>query len=261
MFFLRTSLIVTLVVLTGCSGSGRLRYDTPEEAFTKGKEYFDAGKYQRAVEYFQGTFDFGRTHPYAADAQFMMAQAYQLNGDYLLAANEYQRFMQLYRNDPRVEDAEFQSAMTLYERSPKVQRDQTDTKKSAEQFQLFIDRYPNSPLVATADSLIRVQREKLALKQYESARLYETRELYEAAAITYVSVFDRYPDTSWGDDALLGAIRNMITFSKESVIQKRAERYEKAVQNYRTLTEIFPGSPATEEARLLIEQNADLASN
>lgn len=261
MFSVRIALIATLVVLTGCNGSNRLRYDTPEEAFTKGKEFFDNGKYQRAIEYFQGTFDFGRTHAYAADAQFLMARSYQLKGDYLLAANEYQRFMQLYRTDPRVEDAEFQSAMTLYERSPKVERDQTDTRKSAEQFQLFIDRYPTSPLVATADSLIRVQREKLAFKQFESAKLYETRELYEAAALTFVSVFDRYPDTSWGDDALLGAIRNMITFSKESVIQRRAERYEQAVINYRTLREIFPDSPATEAARLLIEENADLASN
>ncbi|NNE36604.1 MAG: outer membrane protein assembly factor BamD, partial [Rhodothermales bacterium] len=216
--------------------------------------------YSRAVEYFQGTFDFGRTHQYAADAQYLMARAHHMNRDYLLAANEYQRFIQLYRSDARIPDAEFQYAMTLYERAPRYERDQTDTRRAVDQFQLFIDRYPNNEKVATADSLIRVQREKLALKGYESAKLYAKRELYEAAALTFISVFDRYPDTSWGDDALLGAIQNLVQFSKESVDRKRGERYQKALENYRTLTEIFPESPATEEARKLIEANAYLAS-
>ncbi|MCB0717194.1 MAG: outer membrane protein assembly factor BamD [Bacteroidetes bacterium] len=254
------TIAVFLVILSGCSGGNRLRYDSPEEAYTKGMEYFDAGKYSRAVEYFQGAFDFGRTHAFAADAQFMLAKAQQLQGNYLLAANEYQRFMQLYRSDPRVEEAEYQNALTFFEQSPKYERDQTATEKSIAQFQLFIDRYPRSEHVSQADSLIRVQREKLAHKHYESAKLYERRELYEAAAMTFVSVFDRYPDTSWGDDALLGAVKNFIAFAKQSVDRKQDERYQLAVDNYKTLVEIFPDSPATNEARRLIEDNAELAA-
>ncbi len=260
MYLIRLALVLTLIGLSGCSGSGRLRYDTPEEAFDKGKEYFDTEKYSRAVEYFQGTFDFGRTHAYAADAQFLMARSYHLKGDYLLAANEYQRFMQLYRADPRVEEAEFEYAMTLYERAPKYERDQTDTRRAVDQFQVFIDRYPTSERVATADSLIRIQREKLALKQFEGAKLYEKRELFEAAALTFDSVFDRYPDTSWSDDALLGSIRNLIQFSRVSVDYKRGERYQEAYEHYQTLVQIFPDSPVTAEAKRLIEENASLAS-
>lgn len=260
MYSFRLVLIGTIIILSGCSGSGRIRYDTPEEAYNKGKEYFDNQKYSRAVEYFQGTFDFGRTHAYAADAQYLMARAHHLDRNFLLAANEYQRFMQLYRTDPRVEDAEYQYAMTLYERAPKFERDQTDTRKAVDQFQLFIDRYPTSERVAEADSLIRIQREKLAKKQYEAAKLYEKRELYEAAALTYDSVFDRYPDTSWGDDALLGSIKNLIQFSRASVDYKRGERYQLAYDHFQTLIQIFPDSPATAEARTLIEANASLGT-
>ncbi|WP_243664856.1 outer membrane protein assembly factor BamD [Rhodothermus marinus] len=60
-------------------------------------------------------------------------------------------------------------------------------------FQLFIDRYPNHELVDDATQKIRELRAKLARKQYEAARLYERRELYEAAAVTYEAVFDAIP--------------------------------------------------------------------
>ena len=50
---IRFALIVGLILLSGCSGGNRLRYDTPEEAFNKGKENFDNQKYSKAVEYFQ----------------------------------------------------------------------------------------------------------------------------------------------------------------------------------------------------------------
>ena len=46
------------------------------------------------------------------------------------------------------------------------------------------------------------EAQKLARKEFAGAELYERRELYEAAALSYVRVFDQYPDTRWADDAL-----------------------------------------------------------
>ena len=67
------------LLLIGCSGAGRLAYDSPEEAYTKGMESFRAEEYDRAIELFQGVFDFGRTHEWAADAQLMLARSYRAN--------------------------------------------------------------------------------------------------------------------------------------------------------------------------------------
>jgi len=243
--------LAALVIAAGCAGAGHLRYDSPKEAVEKGKESFEKGKYTKAIEYFQGAFDFGRTHEYAADAQFYLARAYRANKEYLLAANEYSRFIQIYRSDQRVPVAEFERAMTYFERSPAFDLDQTDTEEALKNFQLFLKRYPSHPLVADAEARIKELREKLAHKAYETGHLYERRELYRAAALAYESAFDRFPDTDWADDALLGAVRAYISYADQSIRSKQRDRLDLAVSNYKKLLQLFPDSPVLKEAEKL----------
>ena len=245
------ALVAGLLILAGCGSSGRLRYDSPREAYEKGMALYEEGKYDRAAEYFRGVFDFGRTNEYAADAQFFLAKAYYEDDSYILAASEFERFRELYRQDPRAEEAAFQRALAFYQLSPQFSLDQTETKRALDEFILFANRYPSSDLVPEANAYVLELRNKLARKHYEAAGLYERRELFEAAAITYETVFDRYPDTPWADDALVGAMRNYIAFSEQSVQQRQAERLQKAVDNYDRLIQIFPDSPLLKDAEAL----------
>lgn len=245
---LSITILATAVFAVGCTGSGRLRYDSPQEAFDKGKEYFDRGKYDRAIEYFQGVFDYGRTSEVATDAQLYLARSYYRNKAYILAANEYTRFLNVYRNDPQAELAEYERAMSYYEQSPGYELDQTPTEQAITYFQLFLDRYPTSDLQDDAEERIRELREKLAHKEFAGAELYERRELYEAAALSYQRVFDKYPDTRWADDALLGAIRTYILYAEQSIRGKQKERLQAAIDNYERLTQLFRDSPLLKEA-------------
>ena len=250
----RFSILIIAVVAAGCAGGGRLRYETPKEAFDKGMERYEAGKYERATQYFQGSFDFGRTHEWADDAQLFLARAYRANREYILAASEYSRFAEIYRGDPRVPLAEFERAMTFYERSPAYQLDQTDTERGIEVFNLYMKRYPTHDSIQVATERVRELREKLARKQYNTAQLYERRELFEAAALSFEVVFDKYPDTPWADDALLGAIRTYIGFSNQSVEQRQPERLQKAIDHYQRLLQIFPDSELLKEAETYYER-------
>lgn len=249
-----TGLLCIAVFVAGCSGSGRLRYESPQEAFDRGKQLYDAERYDRAIDYFRGVFDFGRTTEQAADAQLYLGKAYYADGQYILAANEYTRFIEIYRTDPRVEEAEFERAMAYYRQSPKYELDQTPTEQAITYFQLFLDRYPNSERKDEAEGRIRELREKLAHKEYAAAELYERREIYEAAALSYERVFDLYPDTQWADDALLGAIRTYILFADQSIISRQEERLQAAVDNYERLTQLFQDSPLIASAERLYER-------
>lgn len=255
--------LVLVLFAAGCAGGGRLRYESPKEAYDKGMERFERGKYDRAIQYLQGVFDFGRAHEWAADAQLALARAYRADKQYILAASEYNRFVELYRTDPRVPEAEFERALTYYERSPEFELDQSDTERAVQVFNLFVDRYPDHALAPRAEEYITELRSKMAHKQYETAQLYERRELYEAAAFYFETVFDQYPDTRWADDALLGAIRSYIAFSEQSVQARQPERLEKAVEHYRRLLQIFPDSPLLKDAEALYDRAsrrlADLA--
>lgn len=250
-----TFIFLALVVFSaGCAGSGRVRYESPEDALDKGIEQFERGKYQRAAEYFQGVFDFGRMSEEASDAQLYLARSYYHDRQYILAASEYSRFIQVYRSDPRLEEASFERAMSYYQLSPSFELDQTETGNAVTHFQLFMNRFPESLLVQEAEEKRQELIEKMARKQYETAGLYERRELYRAAALQFESAFDRYPGTSWADDALVGAMRMYLEYAEQSIAGRREERLRQAVDHYQRLLQLFPDSPRLKEAELLYEQ-------
>ncbi len=243
-----TYLAILATLFVGACSSTRLSYDDPSEAYNKGMDLYNAGKYVKAAEYFQGVFDFGRSHEYAADSRLFLARSYNESKQYLLAANEYQRFVQIYRNDERVEDAEFEYAMTFFNRSPKYQLDQTATEEAVRQLQRFANRYPTSSRLEEVGQKIAILRQKLARKQYQTAKLYERRELFEAAAVSFVEVFDKYPDSEWADDALLAASINYIAYAEKSVEVRKQERFDLALSCVTRLVQNFPTSPLVEEA-------------
>lgn len=245
------SLLLTLLFVAGCSGSGRISHSSAEQAYQKGMEAYEAEKYDRAIRYFRGVFSYGRGNEYAADAQFQLANAYRERKQHYLAATEYRRFTQLYRNDPRLPEAAYQRAMSYYQVSPQYQLDQSDTRKAVSYLQLFVEQYPNHELVSDAEERIDELRNKLARKQLEAGELYERRSLYRAAAHAYESLFDQYPDTRWADEALLGAIRSYIGFSEQSIRARQPERLRKAIENYNRLTQVFPDSPLLGQAESL----------
>lgn len=252
--YITVAALAAVVFLAGCSGSGRLRFDTPQEAFERGQALYERGNYDRAVEALQAVFSFGRTHEWADDAQLYLARAHFGNKEYILAANEYSRFSEIYRTDPRREEAEYERALAYYELSPGYQLDQSNTEQAIQQFQLFVQSFPQSSYAPEAEERIRELRGKLAHKQFSAAELYARRELYEAAALSFESVFDRYPDTAWADDALLGAIRSWIAFAEQSIQARQVERLQEAVENYERMVQVFPESPHLSEARDLYGQ-------
>lgn len=245
---MRTSSIVPVLLfallgaLVGCSGGNQLTYTGPEEAYNKGVAEMEEGDYQQAIRFFRAVFEYGRGNEWAPEARFKLAMAQRELGKHLVAANEFERFTQLYRNDELLPRAEFERANSYYLRSPMYRLDQSDSEQAISLFRLFIDRHPNHDLVSEAEEKINELRGKLARKKYEAGQLYERRNMWQAATTVYERAFDQYPDTRWADDALLGAVRSYIRYADRSVQSKQAERYRKAIENYNRLTQLFPES-------------------
>lgn len=246
---LRSTLLVLLIAIAaGCSSGNRIDAETPEAAFEQGLALYERGKHARAIEYFQHVFDFGRTNPRAADAQYYLAKAYFEDEQYLLAANEFTRFVELYRGDERAEEGAYMRALSYYELSPPYQLDQTDTETALTYIRLYLSTYPEGEHAAELGAITEELRAKLAQKQYEVAELYERRELYEAAAISFEQVLEKYPDSDYADDALLGALRNYKAFAEASIPVRQQERYQLAADAYERLVQLFPQSPLIGEA-------------
>jgi len=242
-------LLVALVgAFVGCSGSGRLSYEGPKDAYQQGVAQMEDEDYQQAIRLFRAVFEYGRGNEWAPKARFKLAMTQRKLGKHLIAANEFKRFTQLYRNHELVPRAEFERANSYYLRSPMYRLDQSDSREAISLFRLFIDRHPNHKLVPKAEKKIDDLRAKLARKKYAAGQLYERREMWDAAATVYEDAFNKYPDTPWADDALLGAVRTYVQFADLSIRKKQADRYRKAIENYNRLTQLFPESKLLDEA-------------
>ena len=223
--------LLGLLLVAGCSNSRRITHTSPEQAYQNGMDAFEEEDYDRAMRYFRAVFQYGRGNEYADDAQYRLAEAYREQSRYLLAANEFQRFTELYRTNQRVPQASFQRALMYYKLSPGYKLDQSDTREAISLFQLFLEQHPRHELAAEAQEKIAELRNKLAHKKYDAGRLYEKRDMWEAAVETYESLFDTYPDTR--------------------IQKKQAERYQKAIDNYERLAQLFPNSDLLGEAEEL----------
>lgn len=257
-FFL-TFLALSLAAasLAGCGGSKASASESPEIAYQKGKAYYERGSYDRAIEQLQVVFEFGRVNEWADDAQFTLAQAYYADSQYLLSANEFDRFIGLYPRDERVEDAAYYRAMSYYKLSPPFNLDQSDSQRAVEYLRLFLGTYPNSEKAPDIGQKIDELQEKLARKVLAKARLYERAELYEAAAITFERVLAMYPSTTVVDESLLGAMRSWVAYADASVTVRKRERLQSAIESYNRLVQLFPDSPLLKDAELIYESIQD----
>ena len=245
---------VSAAPLAGCGGSRAATADSAQEAYERGADLLERRRYDRAVELFRTALDFGRTGEVADDAQIGLARAYAGSRQYLLAGAEFTRFIDLYRTDPRVEDAAHERILAYAALSPTYELDQTDTATALQYIDGFLAQYPDGLHAAAVSDLRADLREKLARKQYEEGRLYERRELYEAAVMSYAGLLETYPSSAYADDALLGAVRAEVLLADNSVQARQETRYREALRLYDRLTSLFPQSPTLGEAQGLYDR-------
>jgi len=245
-------LALVVLVLAGCGG-GPTTFGSAQEAYDRGVAAYDRGDNRRAIESLRAALDFGRTSELADDAQLTLARAYAADKQYLLAGNEFTRFMEFYRTDPRVEQAAYERILAYAALSPRFELDQTDTRQALNYIRIYVQQYPDSPNRAAADLVASELREKLARKQFEAGRLYERRELYEAAVIAYRDVLNEYPSSEFADDALLGAFRSQTAYAAGSIRNRQVARFQSALDLYDQLVTLFPQSPTLAEAQGLYD--------
>lgn len=233
------SLLVS--VMAACSSKSLIRPgDTIEVAYAKAMDQYERERYGDAARAFETVLSIARGTEYASNAQFYLAESYFNNREYLIAATEYRRH---YTNYPRVEnrlESEFKEALSYYRITPRYNLDQTNGRQALELFDLFISRYPNSGYVREAESYIDDLRHRQARKMYGAADLYMRVRQYNAAAIYYGLVLDRYPETVWAERALVNQINAYIIYADNSITERQAERYQKAIDSYQRYIQVFP---------------------
>ena len=169
------------MIINGCSSNTFTRDVDYEAEYEKGISALSNKKYVRAQDHFNTVVIGGSHTELGDDALFYLGETYFYMGDKLLAISEYDKLIRRMSFSPYVE-------------------------KAIEKLQEFIDDYPNSSNREEAQKNIKILRNKLSRKIYDTGILYIKMEEYKSALITFKQVADLYYDTDYNELAHMKTI-------------------------------------------------------
>jgi outer membrane protein assembly factor BamD len=134
-----------------------------------------------------------------------------------------------------------QVGMAHFRMMEKADRDNSQGQYAEDEFQTFLLKYPNSPLVPKAEQHLREVQEILADGDFRVAQFYYTKgpRSYKASLARLNEVIDRYPLYSQSDKALWMA----------GDIYDKAERREVADKLYARIVREYPNSKLVDDAK------------
>jgi outer membrane protein assembly factor BamD len=243
--------LATLIALPACSA----RQTTPPAGsaqpdrflFDRGNESLKEEKWMDARTYFQQVVD---NYPQSAvrpDAKLGMGDAYLGEGgteSLVLAANEFREFLSFYPTHARADYAQYRLAMSHFEQMRAPERDQTETRAALREFEVFFERYPNSPLMPEVKKNWRGARDRLSEASYRVGLLYYRSRWYPGA-------IDRFREVLRDDPGYTG--RDAVYFYLAESLARTAKTAE-AIPYFQRLLDEFMTSEFLDDARERLEQ-------
>ena len=228
----------------------------PAAADTKSSAEPDKVLYERAMaEYKKGKYTEARldlqtlinTYPdseFLAKAKLAMGDSFYKEGgtsNLTQAVAQYKDFITFFPFLDEAAYAQMQVAMSHYRMMEKSDRDNSEAESAEDEFQAFLLKYPNSPLVPKAEQHLREVQEIIADGDYRVARFYYVKgpRSYRASAARLNEIIERYPLYSQSDKALWMA----------GNIYDKWEKREIADQYFARIVREYPASPYVGDAK------------
>lgn len=248
--------LLLCVFLVGCTGINKvLKSKDPEYKLKVAEQYYAKKKYNYAQQLYEDVMPFYRGMPEFEDIYYKYAYCAYYQRDYMNAENLFKTFLEIYPNSSRAEEVDYMRAYTFYKRSPKPELDQTNTIKAIGMMQTFINTHPGSARNKEATEIIDICRNKLEVKDRQSAQLYYDLAQYRAAAVTFASLLDNYPESQKSDEYKMMVVRSYFQFAELSVEDKKAERYQKVIEECNDFIDRFPESRFAKEVKQYLTQS------
>ena len=146
------------------SSDGRTRRGRSDSARSR-KAALKERSWTRARTYFSELLESYPQSPLRADAKLGVGDTFlgeNNSASYVYAQNEYREFLAFYPTNPRADYAQMQLGMVHFNQMLSPQRDQTETREAIKEFQTFVDRYPNSPLINQVKQRLREAKDRLS---------------------------------------------------------------------------------------------------
>jgi outer membrane protein assembly factor BamD len=203
------AIIISFVVMSCGFKSQNIEVDLADK-YQKGIEYFDSEKYDKAKKEFDYIVMNNPGSKLALESQYYLGELLFNQEKYVKSSIEFDRYIRFSQDIKKIEYAQFKICECAVNSTFIYQKDQSTTLSAIDLMQGFIEEFPLSENVVKAQEKIAQLRNKLAQKDYESARLYLKLEEYESAEIYFKEVLSVFYDTEVADDARISIIFSLI---------------------------------------------------
>jgi len=213
----------------GCASSINTANMTPNERLDYAKQLYNDRDYETAVNEFSGIV---LQYPGASvvdTAQYYLGESRYKRKEYILAAYEFSKLIRNMPASKMVPESQYMLAECYYKLSPDYSLDQKYTKSAIKEYQSYIDFFPTSDKVPDAEAKIKELNEKLALKEYHTAYIYEKLEFYKGALKYYDNVIETYHDTKYAPLAMYDKVKLLINRNRSN---DALEEINKFLQRY-----------------------------
>lgn len=198
--------MVLLVNFPGCKSKKKIELKPGET--TSAKDIYEKAKAkikkdpEKARLLFKEIIHIYPDSTYAQRAKVGIADSYFKQkdaGSMIMAANEYQEYVNLYPNSPDAVYAKYQAAMCFYRQIRKPGRDQENTHKAIQSFESMVKMYPDTEEAKDARKKIAEARQTLAAHYFSIGRTNLWMRAVRGAIARFKQVMDEYPEFKSND--------------------------------------------------------------
>lgn len=241
-------IFIMALMLTACGEYHQLLKSTdPDLKYQKALVYFNDEQYVKAQTLLDEVTSYYRGTDRSQDVLAYLARCYMGQKDYASASEYYQAYIRNYPKGRYIIEARFQVGHCYYLDSPDARLDQNDTKKGIEFFTQFVELYPDSPYAEQAYQEMGELYEKLAQKEYLSAKLYYNLGTYLgnnylSAEIVAKNALKDYPTNKYQEELSWLVLQSKYQQMLNSVDSKKEDRARETEDEYYSFITEYPDS-------------------
>jgi outer membrane protein assembly factor BamD len=224
--------------------------------FERGQEELKERHWAAAREYYRQIVDNYPQSPYRPDAKLAVGDTYigeHSSESLVLAANEFREFLTFYPTHARADYAQYRLAVAYAEQMLAPDRDQSATRDTIKELQLFVDRYPNSALMPEASTLMRTAKDRLSEASYRVGLHYYRVKWYIGAIDRFREVLRDDPEFTRRDAVYYHLAESLLRLDKKNAAE--------ALPYYERLLAEFEQSQYLEDAKRRVAELKTPAAN
>lgn len=255
-------LVLLALAIVSCSGFRKASKITDNyQKYLKAKEYYAKDDYYHALLLFEELVPLVKGDSLEEPVYFYYTYCNYNMGDFSLAGYHFRNYVRTFPQSRHAEECSFMSAYCYYLNSPHYTLDQSDTKNAMIELQAFMNDYPYSSRIDSANILVSKLRGKLEVKYYEIAKQYFHMNDYKAA-ITACNIYVKdYPDSRYVEEINYLNIKANYLLAVNSVEKKKLDRLNAAIETYQKFLALYPQSKFVKDAEIIYESCVKLKDN